>query len=77
VLAAEPTLVRTDQMTSLPTIDAGLIQAVTSGDQEVRFETIGMATAYCGSPALATSQEGQQSISVLANALCQAVLAAL
>ncbi len=77
LLAAEPALVLDDQMRRLPSVEAGLIQAVTSGDAQVRFETVGMARAYCGSPALATPEEGQNSIETLAAALSDTVLALL
>ncbi len=64
VLADRPERVDEETMRSLPYVPVNMAQAIANGVKD--FIGMGMEQAYCGSPAEATAQEGEESYAVLA-----------
>jgi creatinine amidohydrolase len=71
VLADRPELVDTVTMRQLPRVPVDLPAAINDG--AARFLDMGMTDAYCGSPAEATAEEGEETFSVLTELLVEAV----
>jgi creatinine amidohydrolase len=65
VLAQEPELVDTDAMASLPYVGVSLPKVIEAGIKD--FRDMGLAQAYCGSPAEATAEEGEATYDKLAD----------
>jgi creatinine amidohydrolase len=64
VLADRPDLVDADLMRSLPALEVPMPAEIAAGRRD--FISMGMDHAYCGAPALATSQEGEDTYAALA-----------
>lgn len=64
VLAARPDLVDTSRASSLPAVPVSLSDGIQSG--KLTFRAMGMDSAYAGSPAGATPEEGQSTYAALA-----------
>jgi len=75
VLAARPELVREERRGALPPVQVSLTQAIRQGKQD--FESAGMESAYCGDPAAASVEEGQETILELGAILAEAVVEAV
>lgn len=75
VLAARPDLVRRGVAESLPDHPVSLSDAIRAGQRD--FLEAGGDQAYFGYPSRATAAEGQETIAVLGEILCQAVVEAL
>lgn len=75
VLAARPELVREEIRRRLEPFQVSLSEAISEGKRS--FEEIGGVEAYFGDPAAATAAEGEETIAVLGEVLCEAVLAEL
>lgn len=73
VLAERPDLVNESTMHDLPPVNAGLVPAIKRGDT-AKFKLLGMSRSYCGTPAGASAHEGEQSLTILAQALVAIVL---
>jgi creatinine amidohydrolase len=73
-MAAEPALVRSGLAAGLPANPASLSRAIRDGKQT--FEDAGGPRAYFGDPALATREEGEQTIETLGAILEEAIVAA-
>jgi creatinine amidohydrolase len=71
VLADRPSLVDSDTMATLPPVPVDLPAAMAAGKDD--FVAMGMDRAYCGSPADATSAEGQSTFDVLTDLLVEAI----
>jgi creatinine amidohydrolase len=71
VLAREPTLVRRELMSTLPARTIDMPAAIAEGRTD--FVTLGMDQAYCGAPAEATAEEGEQTLETLAQMLIELV----
>ena len=63
VLAARPELVDIAAMAALPYVSVNLAAVIADGMKD--FRDMGLAQAYCGSPAEATPEEGNESFVVL------------
>ena len=63
VLAAAPELVRAERMTELPGKPLDMPAEIRAGRTD--FVAMGMDRAYCGSPADATAEEGEQTFETL------------
>ncbi|MDY7094471.1 MAG: creatininase family protein [Acidobacteriota bacterium] len=75
VLAARPDLVRRELAEELPDHPVSLSDAIRAGQRD--FRQAGGDQAYFGYPSQATAAEGHETIAVLGEILCQAVLQAL
>ena len=64
VLAATPDLVDTGRATTLPEVKVSLSDGIKSG--KMTFQAMGMDSAYAGSPAGATAEEGRAMYAALA-----------
>jgi creatinine amidohydrolase len=64
VLADHPELVDAELMRSLPEREVPMAAEIAAGRRD--FLAMGMTDAYCGAPAQATRQEGEQSFDTLA-----------
>ena len=71
VLAADPGAVRDDERTALPRVDIGLIEKVRAGAKS--FIQAGASDAYCGDPARASAEEGDELIDALARMIVTSV----
>jgi creatinine amidohydrolase len=71
VLAERPELVHTDRMRSLEARIVDMPAEIASGRTD--FLALGMDKAYCGSPAQATAEEGEQTFETLADLLIELV----
>ncbi|MFL6121909.1 creatininase family protein [Actinophytocola sp.] len=71
VLADHPALVDTPTMATLPPVPVNLLSAMAEGKDD--FVAMGMARAYCGTPAAATAAEGRSTFDVLTDLLVEAV----
>jgi creatinine amidohydrolase len=71
VLAERPELVHTDRMRSLEAKIVDMPAEIASGRTD--FLALGMNEAYCGSPAQATAEEGEQTFETLADLLAELV----
>ncbi|MDE2806077.1 MAG: creatininase family protein [Gemmatimonadota bacterium] len=71
VMAAAPELVREDERRGLPENPASLLVAIRDG--AATFEEAGVAAAYCGNPAAATREEGEETLKVLGRIVVEAV----
>lgn len=82
VMARAPGLVRGD-VGAMPGVRAGLLDAVRQSagagavGAEIRFETVGMDQAYCGTPSTASAEKGRASMAVMARAIADAVAGAV
>jgi creatinine amidohydrolase len=63
VLADRPELVDADAATELPYVPVNMARAIAEGSKD--FLDMGMTQAYCGAPAEATPDEGEQSFAAL------------
>jgi creatinine amidohydrolase len=63
VLAARPELVDREAMTALPYVPVNLASVIADGMKD--FRDMGLVQAYCGSPAEATREEGEESFMIL------------
>ena len=73
VLAQEPELVDTDAMAKLPYVPVSLPQVIAAGMKD--FREMGLTQAYCGSPAEATTEEGEASYETLARMTIEVIRA--
>ncbi len=74
VMALRPELVRETVAASLPGHPVPLAQRIREGARN--FRECGMDQAYCGTPALASAEEGRQTLAVLSTLVVEAVLQA-
>jgi creatinine amidohydrolase len=63
VLAQSPELVDRDAMASLPELPISLPNVIAAGLKD--FRDMGLSEAYCGAPAEATAEEGEESYATL------------
>jgi len=75
VLAVRPDLVREEIRASLPPIDTSLVEAIQDGRRT--FLEAGLDRAYCGDPASASAEEGEDTYEILSEIIAEAVLAEL
>jgi creatinine amidohydrolase len=71
VLADQPELVHSDRMQSLDAKMVDMPAAIAQGRTD--FIAMGMDQAYCGAPADATSEEGEQTFDTLASMLVELI----
>ncbi len=71
VMAAAPELVRDGTRRGLPANPASLSVAIRDG--AATFEEAGLGEAYCGEPAAATREEGEETVAVLGGIVVDAV----
>lgn len=71
VLAERPDLVDAQVLPSLPPVFVDLPRALAEGQRD--FRAMGLSQAYCGAPAEATAEEGEQTFRVLADLVEEAV----
>ncbi len=71
VMVAAPELVREDERRGLAKNPASLSVAIREG--AATFEEAGVTAAYCGDPAAATREEGEETLEVLARIVVEAV----
>jgi creatinine amidohydrolase len=71
VLADNPRLVRHERMTALESRMIDMPAAIAAGQTD--FIAMGMDRAYCGAPAEATAEEGEQTFDTLADLLVELV----
>lgn len=71
VMAAAPELVRDETRRGLPANPASLSVAIRDG--AATFEEAGVGEAYCGEPAAATREEGEETVAVLGGIVVDAV----
>lgn len=71
VMAAAPELVRDETRRGLPANPASLSVAIRDG--AATFEEAGVGEAYCGDPAAATREEGDETVAVLGGIVVDAV----
>lgn len=71
VLADEPALVRRERMESLVSKMIDMPAAIAAGEKD--FIAMGMDRAYCGAPAEATAEEGEQTFGTLTGLLIDLV----
>ena len=71
VLADRPELVHTGRMRTLPPKPIDMPAAIRAG--RTSFVAMGMDQAYCGSPADATAEEGEQTFEVLSEMLVEVI----
>ena len=72
VMAAAPGLVRDAARQGLAANPASLSAAIRAG--KATFEDAGVSEAYCGDPAAATREEGEQTVAVLGGIVVDAVV---
>ena len=72
VMASRPDLVREEIRRGLAPFERSLSEAIRAGKQS--FEEIGGDEAYFGDPAAASAGEGERTIGVLGEIVCEAVL---
>jgi len=75
VLAVRPDLVKEDVRADLPPLETSLVDAIQGGYRT--FLDAGLDQAYCGDPASASAEEGEETYEVLAAIVSEAVLAEL
>jgi creatinine amidohydrolase len=75
VLAVRPDLVKDDVRAGLPPIDTSLVDAIQDGART--FLEAGIDRAYCGDPAAASAEEGEETYEILGAIVAEAVLAEL
>jgi creatinine amidohydrolase len=73
VLADHPELVDTAEMRKLPYVPVNLAAVIAAGQKE--FVEMGLPQAYCGAPAEATPEEGQDSFETLTEMLIEQIRA--
>ena len=71
VLAREPALVHRERMAALPAHTIDMPAAI--GEGHTDFVAMGMDQAYCGAPAEATSEEGEQTLETVTQLLIELV----
>lgn len=69
VLADRPELIDRESMRTLPYVPVNLAAAIAGGLEE--FTAMGLERAYCGSPAEATAEEGEEVFDLLAGMLVE------
>jgi creatinine amidohydrolase len=67
VLADRPEVVDREAMAALPDVPVSLPEVMMQGGKE--FRAMGLVDAYCGAPAEATAEEGEESFAILAEML--------
>ena len=72
MLAADPDAVRLNELRALPPVEIGLMEGMRAGKRS--FKEMGSDAAYCGDPAAASAEEGQESIGRLADMLVTSIL---
>jgi creatinine amidohydrolase len=72
VLADHPELVDAAVAAELPYVPVNMAAAIAGGVSE--FRARGLAQAYCGAPAEASAEEGEQSYAVLAGMVAELAL---
>src|SRR5262249_37725497 len=75
VLAVRPDLVKDDVRAELPPVETSLVDPIHEGSPT--FLEAGIDRAYCGDPASASAEEGEETYEVLASIVAEAVLAEL
>ena len=75
ILAIRPDLVRMELAEALPEHHVALHEKIAAGAKD--FVDCGLDQAYCGAPADATAEEGEQSLTTLAAMVVEAVLASV
>ena len=75
VLAVRPDLVKDDVRAELPPVETSLVDAIHEGART--FLEAGIKRAYCGDPAAASAEEGEETYEVLAAIVAEAVLTEL
>jgi creatinine amidohydrolase len=73
VLAQEPELVDRDVMAALPYVPVSLPKVIAAGQKD--FRDMGLEKAYCGAPAAATVEEGEESYETLVDMTVELVRA--
>ena len=73
MLADRPELVDVDAAAALPYVPVNMAKAIAEGSKD--FLDMGMNGAYCGAPAEATREEGEQSFDALAEMTIELVRA--
>lgn len=71
VLAAQPDLVDRERMLALPENHVDMPAAIAAGRTD--FLSLGMDEAYCGAPAKATAEEGEQTFETLTDMLVELI----
>ena len=71
MLADHPELVHTGRMAHSPPRPIDMPAAIRAG--QTNFVAMGMDQAYCGSPAEATAEEGEQTFETLAEMLVEQI----
>jgi creatinine amidohydrolase len=71
VLADAPQLVDREEMERLPAVEVDMPAAIAAGRTD--FLAMGMEQAYCGAPAEATAEEGQDTFEILTDMLVELV----
>jgi len=71
VLAADPEAVREESRLELPKVEVGLVRKIRDGASS--FREIGADRAYCGDPAAASAEEGEQLVERLADMIVATV----
>ena len=72
VLADRPELVDTATARNLPYVPVNMAREIAEGTSE--FRAMGLVRAYCGAPADASAEEGEQSYAVLAEMVAELAL---
>ena len=72
VLADRPELVDTATARNLPYVPVNMAREIAEGTSE--FRAMGLVQAYCGAPAEASAEEGEQSYAVLAEMVAELAL---
>lgn len=75
VMAVRGDLVREDVRRSLPPVEISLVEAIREGHRT--FKAAGIDRAYCGDPASASPEEGNQTYEILADIVVEEVLRSL
>jgi creatinine amidohydrolase len=73
VLADQPELVDAAAARDLPYVPVNMAKAIAEGTSE--FRAMGLLRAYCGAPAEASAEEGEQSYAALADMVVELALA--
>jgi creatinine amidohydrolase len=73
VLADRPELVDQEAAAALPYVAVNLAEVIAAGTKD--FREMGLDQAYCGSPAEATAEEGEESYAILAEMTIELVRA--
>ena len=71
VLAERPELVDAERAAELPWVPVNMVAAIREGRTD--FQAMGMADAYCGSPAEASATEGETTFDILTTMLVEVI----